>query len=198
MKWNNESGYLTYQSSLNSIKSLLGITAIDIMERCELMPYYTYILKYLNDRILLLTDTSIKSRIQEVFDIFSYGTDKIICNSALDLAWDLGIETTDIYLEGREIPYNQEYLVFSWSNLMTALSVRLKFQYSHLLYQNTNTGECYCCCNGCSVGETTSDHESWSSGVYPEDEEYSGYQVSSNTAWRTGADNVECTKCLRQ
>lgn len=198
MKWNDESGYLTFQSSMSNLKSSLGITGIDLVERCELTPYYTYILKYLGNRLLLLGDVPMKDRIQEIFDIFSSGTDKIIAGATLDLAWELGIETTDLYLPGREIPYNQEYLVFSWSNALTALCVRLKFQYSHLLYQSTNNNECYCCCNGCSVGETTADQESWTSGIYPEDEDYTNYSTAgSNTSWRVGSDNVECTKCYR-
>lgn len=196
MKWNNERGYLTFQTSLQGIKNSLNISAIDIVERCELMPYYTYIFKYLNERLVLLgTDVTIKEKIQEIFDIFDNGTSKIISNSTLDLAWELGIETTDYYDEGTDLPYNQEYLVFSWSNALTALCIRLKFQYSHLLYQSSNSNNCHCCCNGGSIGPTTNDIESWTSGIYPEDEEYSG--DNTNSSWRTGADTIECTKCYR-
>ena len=196
MKWNDERGYLTFQSSLNNVKTSLGVSAIDLVERCELSPYYTYILQYLGNRLLLLGDVDMKTKIQEIFDIFSMGTDKIISGATLDLAWELGIDTTDIYLEGQEIPYNQEYLVFCWANALTSLCTRLKLMYSHLLYQSTDQ-ECYCC-NGCSVGETTADHESWTSGVYPEDEKYPSYSTAgTNTAWRTGAENIECTKCYR-
>lgn len=195
MKWNDEKGYLTFQSSVSNLKSSLGITNIDLVNRCELNPYYTYILKYLSDRLLMLGDVSLEDKIQEIFDIFSMGTDKIIEGSTLDLAWELGIETTDLYIQGQEIPYNQEYLVFSWSNALTALSLILKLQYSHLLY---NSNECNCCSNGCSVGETTSDHESWTSGVYSEDEDYLNYSTAErNTSWRVGSDKVECTKCYR-
>lgn len=197
MKWNDESGYITFQSSLSNLKSFLGVTCLDLVERCELTPYYTYILKYLSDRLILLGNQDMKVRIQEIMDIFSSGTDKIISGSVLDLAWELGIETTDIYLPGREIPYTQDYLIFCWSNALTSLINRLKLQYSHLLYQKENNTDCYCCCNGCSVGETTNDLESWTSGVYPEDEDYTCKTVD-DTVWRSGASNIECTKCLRQ
>lgn len=197
MKWNDEKGYLVFQSSYNNIKSLLGISVIDLVEKCEFMPYYTYILDYLSKRLLLLVDSSLISKIQEVFDVFEFGTEKIAASATLDLAWDLDIETSDIFLEGREIPYNQEYLVFSWSGLFTSLCTRLKLQYSHLLHQPDNH-ECHCCNNGCSVGLTTSDLESWTSNVYPEDEEYSIYSVlSSNNPWRTETSDTNCTKCLR-
>lgn len=192
MKWNNEKGYLTFQSSYNNLKVFLGISTIDLVESCEFIPYYTYILKHLSDRLILLIDTDMKSRIQEVFDIFELGVEKIAACATLDLAWDLDIETSDFYIEGREIPYNQEHLVFAWTSLYTSLCTRLKLQYSHLLYQSNND---IC---GCVAGETTKDFESWTSGVYPEDEEYPNYSIASkNTSWRTGVDNVECTKCLR-
>lgn len=193
MKWNDEKGYLTYQTSLQGIKSSLGITGIDIMSRCELMPYYTYIFKYLNEKLILMgTEVTIKEKIQEIFDMFDRGTDKIIANATLDLAWELGIETTDFYIEGVELPYNQEYLVFCWSNALTALCVRLKFQYSHLLYNNSSNDNCGC---SCCPGPSTSDIESWTSGVYAEDEEYVG--SNGNNSWRASSDIIECTKCYR-
>lgn len=193
MKWNDETGYLTYQTSLQGIKNSLGITGIDIADRCEFIPYYTYIFKYLNEKLVLLgTDATIKDKILEIFNIFDWGTDKIILNSTLDIAWALGIETTDYYREGIELPYNQEYLVFTWSNALTALCVRLRFQYAHLLYQSTTDNNCCC---GCCPGPETSDVESWTSGIYAEDEEYIGN--NKNTSWRASSDIIECTKCYR-
>ena len=191
MKWNDEKGYVTFQSSMYNLKSLLGVGVIDIVERTELMPYYTYIFKYISERLILLgPDSSINTKIQEIFDLLDWGTDLVISNSTLDLAWTLGIETTDYLIEGTDLPYNQEYLVFTWSNALTALSVRLKLQYSHLLYQST-TSDCGCCCNGCSTGLTTQDLENWTSGVYPEDENYSG--TNSSNSWRVNSDINQCT-----
>lgn len=195
MKWNNELGYLTYQTSLNYIKSSLGIKGLDIVESCDLIPYYTSILKYTSEKLILLGEVGIVEKIREIFNIFNHGTEKIILNSTLDLAWELGIETTDYYLEGTDIPYNQEYLVFAWSNLFTFLSTLLKLSYSHLL-NNSNTELGECCSNGCTVGISTEDLEDWSSGVYPEDECYT--VTSNNNSWRVGSDKKECTKCYRE
>lgn len=197
MKWNDKRGYLTYQSALQSLKAQLGISNIDYTLRCELAPYITYILDYLNKRIILLGSTDLKIKLQEIFDIFELGTDKIVSGAVLDLVWELGIDTGDIYVDDEEIPYNQDRFVFSWSNIMTALVVRLKFQYAALLAQ-PESNECPCS-NGCGHGQSTSDFESWQSGVYPEDEEYSYYAYNDTASlWRTDAEYPECTKCLRQ
>lgn len=199
MKWNDERGYLTYQSSLQGLKSQLGVSQIDYTMRCELAPYITYILDYLNKKLILLgPDASIKTKIQEIFDIFDLGADKIVSGATLDLVWDLGIDTGEIYVENEEIPYNQDRFVFTWSNVLTALMVRLKFQYSSLLVQEPSL-DCPCI-NGCGHGETTADFESWQSGVYPEDEEYSYYSYKdTNRTWGvTNAEYPECTKCSRQ
>ena len=197
MKWNDKRGYLTYQTALQSLKAQLGVSNIDYTLRCELAPYITYILDYLNKRIILLGTVNLKTKLQEIFDIFELGTDKIISGGVLDLVWELGMDTGDIYVDDEEIPYNQDRFIFSWSNIMTALVVRLKFQYASLLNQ-PESNECLCS-NGCSHGQSTSDFESWQSGVYPEDEEYSYYAYNDTVSlWRTDAEYPECTKCLRQ
>lgn len=192
MKWNNELGYLTYQTSLNYLKSYLGISGVSIVENCELMPYYTAILKYISDKLVLLGDVSMLERIQEIFNIFNHGIEKILLNSTLDLAWELGIDTSDMYIENSEIPYNQEYLVFAWSNIFTNLTTLLNLIYSHLLH---NTDSNYSCNNGCTVGITSEDLESWTSNVYPEDECYNS--MSNSSYWKVGAELKECTKCYR-
>lgn len=192
MKWNDESGFLMFQTSVISIKSSLGITDLVLTDRSELAPYYTSILKFINDKLILLGNVSKSEKIKEVFNIFNYGAEKIISNATLDLAWDLGIETTDYYKEGTDIPYNQEYLVFSWSNLMTELCTILRLYYP--LQVQGDSVECNCTC---SPGITVEDMESWGSGVYPEDCTYIG-QSSTSNYWRSSADITECTKCYRR
>lgn len=193
MKWNNENGFLTFQTSMASIKSSLGIPELTLVERCELAPYYTSILNHLNNRLILLGNVSLIDKINEVFTIFDLGVEKIIQNATLELAWELNIETTDYYREGTDIPYNQEYLVFSWSNLMTELCTILRLYYSHLIYNSNTNEDCNC---ACTPGLTTEDIESWTSGVYPEDSCYE--RTTGSNFWRAGAETKECTKCYRR
>lgn len=197
MKWNNEDGYVIYKQSLQAIKSFLGISQIDYVMRCELAPYITYILNYLSKRLILLGDDSdIKLYIQEIFNIHDWGADKIINNSVRDMLMEIGIDEGDIYVEDKEIPYNQDRFVFTWSNILTALVVRLKFQYSSLLAQPIDTD---CPCNDCTKGQTVTDFENWQSGIYPEDESYSWYNYSESvSSWRVNNDTPECTNCSRR
>lgn len=198
MKWNNEKGYVVFNKSLQYIKTKLGISKIDYIARCELAPYATYIISYLSKRLILLgDDLDIKVYIQEIFDIHEWGADKIITGSIKDLLIELNIDEGQDLIEGEEIPYNQDRFIFTWSNILTALVVRLKFQYSSLLYQPIDLDAP---CDECGnvKGQTTSDFESWNSGVFPEDESYNWWNFNDDgTNWRVNNDIPECTKCFR-
>lgn len=199
MKWNDKTGYIKYKVALQNIKSYLGISEIDYFMRCELAPYITYILEYISNRLVLLPDDSdIKTYIQEIFDIREEGETKIVYGAVEELRSEVGIDPGEIYVDGCEIPYVEDRFIYSWSNIMTALLVRIKFQYAGLLAQSSSN-DCPCG-DSCYPGQTTKDYESWTSGVYPEDEEYSyyNYKDASDTSWRAGNDVPECTKCLRQ
>ena len=190
MKWDNKTGYISYNNYLNTVKVYLGISGIDYNMRCELAPYITYILGYVSNRLILVGEgMDIKNYIQEIFDIFDYGSDKIISGGALDLAREIGITTdpTD------EIVYDQDRFVFSWSNVLTALVMRIKYQYANLLTQPIIT-DCPC---DCSRGQTTKDYENWTSGVYPEDENWEAGNVIVES-WRITSSYPECTKCGRK
>lgn len=198
MKWNDKTGYITYKVALQNIKSYLGISEIDYFMRCELAPYITYILDYISKRLVLLSeDSGIKEYIQEVFTIREEGESKIVYGAVDELRSEVGIDNGEIYVENSEIPYVEDRFIYSWSNIMTALIVRIKFQYAGLLAQNPNN-DCPCG-DTCYPGQTIKDFESWTSGVYPEDEEYSYYNYKdvTSTDWRVNNDIPECTKCLR-
>lgn len=79
-----------------------------------------------------------------------------------------------------DIEYDQDRFIFCWTNLLTALYVRLKFQYAYLFVDEYD-GEC-CKCG--AKGQTEYDYETWTSGVYPEDEMYDrSLYYRTNTAW---------------
>lgn len=198
MKWNDKTGYITYKVALQNIKSYLGISEIDYFMRCELAPYITYILDYISKRLVLLSeDSGIKEYIQEVFTIREEGESKIIYGAVDELRSEVGIDNGEIYVEDSEIPYVEDRFIYSWSNIMTALLVRIKFQYAGLLAQDPSN-DCPCG-DTCYPGQTIKDFESWTSGIYPEDEEYSYYNYKdvTSTDWRVNNDIPECTKCLR-
>lgn len=196
MRWNSQEGYIRYTSALTALKSLLGISQIDYYtERCELSPYVTYILEYLvRELVLLGEDSDIKLKVQRILDIFEYGADQIISGATISLACEVGISTSKFCVEGEEVPFDRDRFVFTWSNVMTALCVRLRFQYAYLF---TPAVETECCTCG-AVGQTYRDFESWRSDVYPNDEVYDRTNYLRNhSQWTTDIQAPECTKCYR-
>ena len=196
MLWNNQEGYIRYTSALTTLKGLLGVSQFDYnTERCELAPYVTYILEYLVRKLVCLgEDSDICALIQEVKDVFDWGTDQILSGAALSLAVDVGIAPNKYCVPDREVPYNQEHFIYAWANVLTAILVRLKLQYAGCFAQEYD-GEC-CKCG--SVGQTHRDFESWRSDVYPDDEAYDRTNYyRSNGQWRTSIQAPTCTKCQR-
>ena len=168
MTWNNSDGYVEYKQALNYLENSLGITKFNFVLRQELAPYITRILQYINKNLIVLgDDVSMIDKLQEVFNTFDYGANLIIGLDTEILANEVGVLEEG---EG-DIEYEQDRFVFSWSNTLTSLVERLKLQYASLLYQAPEQG---CGCS-CANGETWKDFESYSSGIWPEDEEYSTY-----------------------
>lgn len=89
------------------------------------------------------------------------------------------------------VEYKQDRFIFCWANVMSSLVTRLKIQYASLLEEPINT-DCYCCCG--EGGESWKSWESYSSGVYPEDEEYYDGATNHNTSvWTTLSKKGGCT-----
>jgi len=190
MKWNSENGYVDYTSSLELVKTILGIGVVDFEVRQELAPYLTYIMKYLSKELVLLGETDIKEKLQKIFDIHSDGADLIVDNNAETLADLIGIDTTPIETESEEeINYNQDRFIFSWTNILSCLVTRLRIMYASLLEDPIAQG---CPCE-CGIGETRKDWEKYISGVWPEDEEYSNYSLETTASWRVTSSIPECT-----
>ena len=187
MKWNNSEGYVEYKQALEFVENSLQINELNFVIRPALAPYMTRILQYLVKRLIILGDDSdILEKLQEIFDTFDYGADKIVDLNAEDLADEVGVLDVD---EEDEVKYEQDRFVFSWSNLMTSLVERLKLQYASLLYQAPEQG---CSCS-CGNGETWKDFEAYTSGIWPEDEEYSTYDFGGvRTSPYTSTSGCAC------
>ena len=198
MKWNEQEGYINYSTSLASIRSMLGVGALDFYLRPELSPYVTYILCYLNRKLINLGVVDIKTYIQEVFDIFDHGADLIIVGAAFDLAIEVGIDTGDVWIEGQEVPYMQDRFIFCWSNVLTTITQILRLSYSGLFAQEEE--DCPCKCGGTRI-TTNKENDEWSSGIYPNDENYD-WVSRDNTikvGWKLNGSYIDqCTKCNRK
>ena len=199
MIW-NDSYYIKHEQAETYLKQLLGLSQLDYWkERQVLIPYYYYIINYLDQMLKDLGTDDIKELVEEVLRIFEWGGDLIIAHKVYFLAYKIGcIEgEPEEYGDDKDwteddIEFDKIYFVFCWSDFMSTLRLRLKFQYGYLFAQEPD-GEC-CVCG--ARGQTEADYESWESGVYPEDECYDRTNYfRSNTAWGLEKDRFcECYK----
>lgn len=180
MIWNASEGYLEYKSSLKLIQNSLCLgDTVDYIVRPELAPYITNIMKYISRELLLISD--VRESVQRIFDIETEGADMIVEGNALELSEKIGglqdIDETD------ELKYDQELFIFSWSNILSSLSTRLKIMNASWLNKPIDAG---CPCQ-CTHGETQLDWDNYMSGVWPNDE---GTLVEENT---TATSSVQGT-----
>ena len=173
------SKYSEYAKNVEVIKSYLGIDTIDwYTGRTELAPYLLYITGYLAKELIELgKDADITEKINRIFEISKHGADLIVGDDCRVLAEEIGMtEIMEEILPGY-IEFNANRWNFCWSDALSSLSMRLKWNYSSLLVEPIEQG---CPCS-CGTGETTKDWETYSSGVWPEDENYKGFGYSPIT-----------------
>ena len=208
MEWSLDKCRVLYAESIEYLKNSLGITQIDLDNTCHeiyLLPYQVVIIKYINENLIRLGTDDLKTKVNCIFDLFWNGTNEMLgcycvkdnseetpelvlplvdedcpntCCMIKRFAEKIGCDTESEF-------FNCGYFVYSWTNLLTALCIRLKFQYAYLFAQEYD-GEC-CKCG--ARGETAKDQESWVSNVYPEDELYDRTNYTrANSAWQVSKD----------
>lgn len=196
MIWDNTKGYQEYRESLEYIKNSLGLVSDDswFLINQELAPYITNILKWISGKLIELGEnTDIKEKLGLIFDLFEDGSEKIIALEGKFLAEEIGIETEKLSLDDSNyLTYEQDRFIFSWTNILSSLVEHLKLQYASVLQDSMIQG---CPCS-CGRGETIKDWESYTSGVYPEDEEYSEYGLRGVPS--TTSPIPECTCAYRK
>lgn len=209
MKWDITECNIIFTQVLSYLKCTLGLTQLDIYNlpgllddevilegdngeidenrNTLLLPYHVAIIQYLNEQLIAIGTTEIKPMIQKILDIFDWGANLICTTRAKELGEYIGIDVeSDLY--------DQDRFVFSWTNLMTSLCLRLKLQYLYLFEQSVSD-DC-CDCNK-GKGQTQKDYESWSSGVYPNDEVYDRTNYArTGSAWNLTTEPGKC-ECNR-
>lgn len=104
-----------------------------------------------------------------------------VFENATEWAANIGITIPECGVE-------RDRFIFAWSHAMTAICMRLRFQYAGLWDQEAESGDC-CNCGG--KGETTDDYESWVSNVYSNDEEYDRTNYTrTNSAWQISKNRI--------
>lgn len=184
---------MDYKIAITGIQNQLGIVPSH-SDRCEIIPYVTYILGYLNRELLGMTGPGIgiKEKVAKVLEINDSGLDDIVLGRVRDLAGRVGISDSDVYIEEKEIPYRENRFVYTWGHVLTSLIDALRAAYPELFLKGTQG----CSCN-CS-SSCTADNETWTSGVYPYDEDYDSSLGIYRNPWRTTVTEIpRCTECGR-
>lgn len=186
MKWNRMRGKVRYDSALTNLKTLLELKLVDFWDFKDerLIPYLTVIMEWIDKKLFQIggTDTELLRRLKEVYRLFDYGNNKIMKNSVMDLVYEMEISTKED-ITPDYVPFNKDYFIFTWTNFLSSLCIRIKFQYISLFqnadpsYGNDNP------CN-CPRNQDFHDWESWRSDVYPDDEDYDRTNWNkTNDAW---------------
>ena len=177
MIYKSDSAVYEYKAALTQLKSILGISLVDWEISDALAPYIVKITEYLDKTLIDLGTSSKKSLIQTIFNLAEQGGKQIVDGKAKELATTVGARDSSDDLETPPetdfVSYNQDRFIYTWAWMLWTLSMRLKFQYSSLLYQAAATT------SGCSDGDTIADWENFSSLVEPEDEEYDTYDYTA-------------------
>ena len=132
MIWNAEEGYTRYKVSLDNLKTRLKIGAVDYEVRPELAPYITEILEYLDKRLIALgDDADIIEKLNEIFDIFSYGADLIVGLESNVLAEEVGMDISENNASFVKVDEENYYYEISKEQVISYLKARMnKYQYS--------------------------------------------------------------------
>lgn len=186
MKWNRMRGKVRYDSALTNLKTLLELKLVDFWDFKDerLIPYLTVIMEWIDKKLFQIggTDTELLRRLKEVYRLFDYGNNKIMKNSVMDLVYEMEISTKE-GITPDYVPFNKDYFIFTWTNFLSSLCIRIKFQYISL-FQNSdpNYGNDNLC--RCPRNQDFHDWESWRSDVYPDDEDYDRTNWNkTNDAW---------------
>lgn len=187
MKWNKMRGKTRYDSALTNLKTLLELKLVDFWDFKDerLLPYLTVILEYIDKKLFQLGGLNIDllKRLKEVYRIFDYGNKKILNGGTMDLAYELEISTKED-LTPDYVPFNKDHFIFTWTNFLSSLCIRIKFQYITLFQNEAEMIEEASCQPKCPKNQDFHDYESWRSDVYPDDEDYDRTNWNkTNDAW---------------
>lgn len=133
-----------YKSSLCSLKNLIGLGCLHILEKEELMPYITKILSKINEWLIMEDKETIEDNIKLVIGYYEDGLEKIVEKGRL------GELIEDDYGFDRKDPeFKQKLFLVSWTNIFTTLYLELMFSYSYLFFDSPV--DCHQCCG--EIGE---------------------------------------------
>lgn len=196
MKWNKETDEKLLEANISLISRFLGVPIPFFKDiESEMVPYASYILKYLSFSLLDIEDKPLLDKVKRAIEIYHKGTRDIIEGRLLDLLKILKIDTSTDFIEGEEIPYNKDHFILTWGSVAYSLISLLKLLYGNQLSKIDY--KCPCECPTLSTLDTWSSKTYGGKYSYPHDSAYITDQttVGSFTGGSSTSSLPECTTC---
>ena len=134
-----------YKSSLCSLKNLLGLGCLHILEKEELLPYITKILSTFNSRLIMEDKDSMEENIKLLVDYYNDGLEKLTTPGEMEgFIEEYGFSNTDPN-------FKQIFFVASWMNVFTTIYLQEMYNYSYLF--TDQVVDCHECCGSVSEDE---------------------------------------------
>lgn len=146
---------VAYQSTLCSLKGLLGLGCLHLFSREELLPYISRVLEKLNTWLILEGKSDHSENVRLFIQYFKDGLDKLIGPRRMK-------ELLEDYDYSREDPnFIQRYFVTSWTNVYTTIYLELLYNYPSLF--TTTPIDCHECCG--TISEDSDGNPVFQSGA---------------------------------
>lgn len=129
--------YVEYKSSLCSLKQLLGLNCLHILEKEELMAYITKIISKLNERLILEDKDSVEENIKLFVTYYDEELEKILGEQQNEVISDYGFDpgSSDFSLTN---------FLISWSNIYSTIYLEEMYNYAYLFTDSPI--DCHECC----------------------------------------------------
>lgn len=152
--------YAEYKSSLCSLKNLLGLGCIHILNKEELMPYISKIISKLNERLILEDKETTDENIKLFIKYYEDELDKLIGSDeeTLGLNKPDPVEKTsadevieDYGFDPNDLDFNLNRFLISWANIYSTIYIEEMYNYSYLFTDSSI--DCHECCGSVTKDE---------------------------------------------
>lgn len=126
--------YVEYKSSLCSLRGLLGLGCLHILDKPELNPYMAKILGKLNEWLVLEGKEDLKDNIELFVEYYNDGLEKLTENRLTEFLEDYEFTSEDSEL----------LATLAWTNIFG--TIYLEELYNYPQYFTTKAIDCHECC----------------------------------------------------
>ncbi len=136
--------YVEYKSSLCSLKNLLGLGCIHILEKDELMPYISKIISGLNGKLILEGKDTTEENIKLFISYYENELDKILGDEE-----EMNDVISGYGFDPESEDFSLKHFLVSWTNIYSTIYLEEMYNYAYLFTDSAI--DCHECCG--TIGE---------------------------------------------